>query len=93
MAKFGHVLAEKEVTLQWLMNSNMVKPKKFGPLHLVYCFTVPLISLFHVKIQEPTSRSTTTRAIAFLAKFAECYYHKTFDARSRWQPKCLCGWT
>ena len=31
--KFGHVLAEKRVTLQWLMNSNMVKPEKFGHLH------------------------------------------------------------
>ena len=26
-----------------------------------------LISLFHVQIQEPTSRSTTTRAFVFLA--------------------------
>ena len=25
-----------------LMNSNMVKPEKFGHLHLVYHFTVPL---------------------------------------------------
>ena len=24
------------------MNSNMVKPEKFGHLHLVYHFTVPL---------------------------------------------------
>ena len=42
-----------------------------------------LISLFHVQIQEPTSRSTTTRAFAFLAKFAEFYYHKIFETRSR----------
>ena len=35
-----------------------------------------LISLFHVQIQQPTSRSTTTRAFAFLAKFAGFYYHK-----------------
>ena len=39
-----------------------------------------LISLFHV--QEPTSRSTTTRAFVFLAKFAEFYYHKLFETRS-----------
>ena len=40
--KFGDVLAEKKVTLSWLMNSNMVKPKKFDHLHLVYHFTAPL---------------------------------------------------
>ena len=33
-----------------------------------------LISLFHVQIQQPTSRSTTTRAFAFLAKFAGFYH-------------------
>ena len=26
--KFGDVLAEKKITLSWLMNSNMVKPEK-----------------------------------------------------------------
>ena len=41
-----------------------------------------LISLFHVQIQEPASRSTTTRAFVFLAKFAEFYYHKIFETRS-----------
>ena len=41
-----------------------------------------LINLFHVQIQEPTSRSTTTRAFVFLAKFAEFYYHKIFETRS-----------
>ena len=35
-----------------------------------------LISLFHVQIQEPPNRSTTTKAFVFLAKFAEFYYHK-----------------
>ena len=52
-----------------------------------------LISLFHVQIQEPTSRSTTMRAFAFLAKFAEFYYHKIFETRSWWRPKRLRGWT
>ena len=33
VGKFGHVLAEKKVTLSWLMNSNMAKPEKFGHLH------------------------------------------------------------
>ena len=41
-----------------------------------------LISLFHVQIQELKSRSTTTRALVFLAKFAEFYYHKIFETRS-----------
>ena len=41
-----------------------------------------LINLFHIQIQEPTRRSTTTRAFAFLAKFAEFYYHKVFETRS-----------
>ena len=51
-----------------------------------------LIILFHVQIQEPASRSTTTRAFLFLAKFAEFYYHKTFET-SQWQLKHLYGWT
>ena len=38
------------------------------------------IILFHVQIQEPTSRSTTMRALVFLAKFAEFYQHKIFEA-------------
>ena len=42
-----------------------------------------LISLFHVQIQEPTSMSTTKTALVFLAKFAEYYYHKMFETRSR----------
>ena len=42
-----------------------------------------VIGLFHVQVQEPKNRSTTTRAFIFLAKFAEFYYHKIFEARSR----------
>ena len=38
---FWDVLAEKKVTLSWLLNSNMVKPEKVS-LYLVYHFTVPL---------------------------------------------------
>ena len=41
-----------------------------------------LISLFHVQIQELISRSTTTTAFVFLAKFGEFYYHKIFETRS-----------
>ena len=40
--KPGTVLADKKVTLSWLVNSNMVKPEKFDYFHLVYHFTVPL---------------------------------------------------
>ena len=40
-----------------------------------------LISFFHVQIQQPKSRSTTTRAFVFLAKFAEFFYHKIFEKR------------
>ena len=35
-----------------------------------------LVNLFHVKIQEPASRSTTTRAFVFLAKFTITKYLK-----------------
>ena len=41
-----------------------------------------LISLFHIKIPEPAGRQTTTRAFIFLAKFAEFYYLKIFEAKS-----------
>ena len=42
-----------------------------------------LINLFRVQIQEIATRSTTTRAFVFLEKFAEFYYHKIFETRSR----------
>ena len=42
-----------------------------------------LINLFHVQIQEPASRSITTRAFVFLAKFTEFYYHKILETRRR----------
>ena len=38
-----------------------------------------LISLFHIQIQEATSRSTAMTASVFLAKFAEFYYQKIFE--------------
>ena len=34
------------------MNSNMVKPKKFGHLHLVYHFTVPLSFLISKNLMQ-----------------------------------------
>ena len=42
VGKFEDFLAEKKVTLSWLMNSDMVKPEKSDHLHLFYHFTVPL---------------------------------------------------
>ena len=42
-----------------------------------------LISLFHVQIQEPASRSTTMGAFVFLAKFTEFYYRKMCQTRTR----------
>ena len=43
--------------------------------------TFALIRLFHLQIQEPGSRSTTTTAFVFLAKFAEFYYHELFEKK------------
>ena len=43
-----------------------------------------LISLFHVQVQEPAGRSTTTRAFVFLAKFVEFYNHKIFETSRSW---------
>ena len=40
--KFVDVLAEKKVTLSWLVNSKMVKPELFDHPHLVHHFTTPL---------------------------------------------------
>ena len=66
--------------------------------HVLQCFSVikeflkkevngeiafELINLFHLQIQQPTSRSTTTRANIFLAKFANFYYHKIFETISQ----------
>ena len=38
------IVAEKKVTLNWLTNSNQVKPEKYNHLHLDYDFTITLIS-------------------------------------------------
>ena len=44
--------------------------------------TFASISLFYVQIPELASMSTTMKAFAFLAKFAEFYYLKIFETRS-----------
>ena len=38
-----------------------------------------LINMFHVQIQQPKNRSTTTTTFVFLGKFAEFYYYKIFE--------------
>ena len=65
--------------------------KGFLKKKLIWEIAFELISLFHVQIQEPTSKSTTMRAFVFLAKFAEFYYNKIFVIGSQWWPKHLGG--
>ena len=56
--------------------------KEFSKKKVSGEITFELISLFHVQIQKPTSRSTTMWAFGFLSKFAEFSYHKIFEIRS-----------
>ena len=65
----------------WSIRKEFLKKKVSGEI------TFDIITLFNVQIQEPMSRSPTTRAYVFLAKFVEFYYHKIFETRSWWQPK------
>ena len=51
-----------------------------------------LINLPQVQIQDPASGSTTTKEFVFLEKFAEFYYHKILEARSRWRLKHFRVW-
>ena len=66
----------------WLFFNYVLVSEKIKKKKVSGEIAFDLIGLFHVKIQEPTIRSTTTRAFAFLAKFAGCY-HKLFEARSQ----------
>ena len=62
--------------LQWLLlNYVLVSENNFLNEEIAF----ELISLFQVQMQELTSRSTTSRALVFLAKFAEFHYHKIFQ--------------
>ena len=66
--------------IRWLLlNYVLVSDRNFKKESREIAFE--LISLFHVQIQEPISRSTATGVFVFLAKFAEFYYHKVFEAR------------
>ena len=71
------------ITPVLLLNYVLVSEKQFFKKKISGEISFEIITLFHVQIQEPTSRSTTMRAFAFLAKFAEFYYHNIFETRSR----------
>ena len=43
------------------MNSNIVKPEKFGHLHLVYHFTIPLRSFINMFILKSVMIKDDTR--------------------------------
>ena len=64
------------------MNYVLVFRKEFKEKKVSGEIAFALIRLFHVQIQTLASWSTTLRAFAFLAKFAEFYYQKKFEARS-----------
>ena len=65
------------------MNYVLVSDNNFKKKTVSGEIALELRSLFHVQIQELTSRSTTTtRAFVFLAKFAEFYHHIIFETRS-----------
>ena len=65
-----HCLKNNVIFIQTILS--FVLPKKVSGE-----IAFDLISLFHGQIQEPTSRSSTTRIFVFLAKFAE-FYRKIF---------------
>ena len=64
------------------MNYVLVFKKQFKEKKVSGEIAFALIGLKHVQIQKPASRSTILRAFVFLAKFAEFYYYKKFEARS-----------
>ena len=69
--------------LWWLLlNYVLVFRKEFKEKKLSGEIAFALISLSHVQIQKPASRSTTLRTFVFLPKCAEFYYHKKFETRS-----------
>ena len=71
--------------LRWLLlNYVLVSETVFFKKKVSREIALDLISLFHVQIKEPAaSRLTTTTAFVFLTKFAEFYYQKIFETRSR----------
>ena len=63
------------------MNYILVFKKEFKEKKVRGEVAFALIGLKHVQIQKPANRSTTLRAFAFLAKFAEFHYYKKFETR------------
>ena len=47
------------------MNSNIVKPEKFGHLHLVYHFTIPLRPFINMFILKSVMIKDDTRVYGF----------------------------
>ena len=66
----------------WRLLSNLVFKEEFKEKKVSGDIAFALISLFHVQVEKPASRSTTLKAFVFLAKFAEFCYHKKFETRS-----------
>ena len=66
--------------LQWLLLTYALLSERICKKESCGEIAFDVISLFHVQIQEPTRRSSTTRAFVFPAKFC---YHKIFETRSR----------
>ena len=64
-------------TLNFSIRKEFSKKKVSGEIAFA------LISLIHVQVQEPASRSATMTTFVFLAKFAEFYYHKIYRTRTR----------
>ena len=67
--------------LQWLLLNYILVLKGLLKKKVIGEIPFDLISLFHVQIQEPKSRSTTTAAFVFLGNFAESYYRKIFGKK------------
>ena len=72
----------KEQLLCLLLNHVLVLRKVVKEKKVSGEIAFALISLFHIQIQKPTSRSTTLTAFVYLAKFAEFYFHKKSETRS-----------
>ena len=65
-----------------MLNYVLLFKKEFKEKKVSGEIAFTLISLFHVQMQKPASSSTTMRGFVFVAKFAECYYHKKLETRS-----------
>ena len=71
--------------LQWLLLNKILLSEslEFSKKKVSGEIAFALISLFQEQMQEPASKSTTTRAFVFFVKFTEFSYQKIFETRSR----------